>query len=187
MIGDEKKTIELGEDGFFTFEMDANTDYYFFASKADYLNNNSRFSTKGIAKDPANPIQKFEVEILLDKIFKNREIVLENIYYDYDESYIRQDAQPTLNKLAELLQRNPDIKIELASHTDCRGPAGYNQKLSQERAQAAVDFLIKKGIQSERVSARGYGKNSPAIDCICQRCTDEERQINRRTAFKVLD
>lgn len=185
--GNESKTFTVNENGSFTYEMDENTSYYFFASKDQYLSNNERFSTKGIAKDPNKPIQKFEVEILLDKIFKNKEIVLENIYYDYDKWDIRSDAQPTLNALNQTLNQNPNIRIELASHTDCRGPANYNQELSQKRAQSAVDYLISKGIPADKLVAVGYGENSPAIGCQCQNCSEEEHQSNRRTTFKVVD
>lgn len=186
-FNDEKKSFNVGEDGQFTMELEENTDYYFFGSKPNYLNNNARFSTRGIAKDPANPIQKYEVEIVLDKIFKNKEIVLDNIYYDYDKWDIRRDAEPTLNQLVTVLNQNPQIKIQLSSHTDCRGGANYNENLSQKRAQSAVDFLISKGIASNRLVAKGYGKNALAIECICSRCTEAEHQANRRTTFKILE
>ena len=171
----------------YILELEPEKDYYFFASKADYLNNNNSFSTKGIGKDPKNPIQNFELEIVLDKIFKDKEIVLENIYYDYNKWFIRTDAEPSLNELYSILIQNPLIKVQLSSHTDCRGKADYNMDLSQKRAQAAIEFLINKGIQAERLSARGYGKSSPAIDCACNDCTDSEHQANRRTTFKVVD
>ena len=122
----------------------------------------------------------------MDKIFFNTEIVLENIYYDFEKSFIRDDAKPTLDELVENLNLNPSIRIEMGSHTDCRGNPAYNQNLSQDRAQAAVDYLISKGIESTRLEARGYGENQLAIDCICSRCTEDEHQINRRTTFKII-
>ncbi len=186
-FGSSSEKFTVGPDGQFTMELDENTDYSFFASRANYLNNTGRFSTRGIGKDPENPIQEFEIEIVLDKIFKNKEITLENIYYDYDKSDIRLDAQPTLNELTALLSQNPTIKIQLSSHTDCRGNPNYNQNLSQRRAQSAVDYLISKGIASDRVTAKGYGKNAPAIDCACARCSEEEHQANRRTTFKIIE
>ena len=168
-------------------ELEKNTDYNFFGSHEGYFNNSARFSSKGIAQDENNPVQKFEVEIVLDKIFKNKEITLDNIYYDYNQSNIRRDAQPTLNELANTLLENPNIRIQMASHTDCRGKANYNQTLSQRRAQSAVDYLITKGIAPERLQAKGFGKSSPAIDCLCSRCLEEEHQANRRTTFSVID
>ncbi|MBK8722428.1 MAG: OmpA family protein [Saprospiraceae bacterium] len=181
------KSFKTGEDGFFTFDMDENTEYLLYAFKDNYLRKDGRFSTVGIAKDPANPIQKYEVELVLDQIFKNKEIVLDNIYYDFDKSDIREDAKPTLNQLANTLKQNPSIKIQLSSHTDCRGNEGYNEELSQRRAQSAVDYLISLGINANRLIAKGYGESNPAVICNCSNCTEEEHQKNRRTTFKILE
>ena len=186
-FNDKSQNIEVGEDGLFQIELEENTNYNFFATNEGYLNTEERFSTRGIAKDPNKPIQEFEIEIVLDKIFLNKEIVLENIYYDLDKAFIRNDAKPTLNELADLLSQNPGIKIELASHTDCRGSANYNIDLSGRRAQSAVDYLITAGIEGERMTAKGYGKSQPAVDCLCARCTDEQHQANRRTTFKIIE
>jgi len=186
-VNGKKQTVTVDGEGKFSLVLEENTDYNFFGSHEGYFNNSVRFSSKGIAQDENNPVQKFEVEIVLDKIFKNREITLDNIYYDYNQSNIRRDAQPTLNELANTLLENPTIRIQMASHTDCRGKANYNQTLSQRRAQSAVDYLITKGVESERLQAKGFGKNSPAIDCLCSRCSEEEHQANRRTTFSVID
>ncbi len=186
-VNGKKRTVNIDGEGKFSLELEENTDYNFFGSHEGYFNNSARFSSKGIAQDENNPVQKFEVEIVLDKIFKNKEITLDNIYYDYNQWNIRRDAEPTLNELANTLLENPNIRIQMASHTDCRGKANYNQTLSQRRAQSAVDYLITKGIQSERLQAKGFGKSSPAIDCLCSRCSEEEHQANRRTTFSVID
>ena len=185
--GGKKQSFTVQEDGFFKMELAENTDYTFTAALAGYLSSGAKFSTKGIAKDPANPVQTFEIEIVLDKIFRNREIVLENIYYDYDKWDIRPDAEPTLSRLAEVLRQNPNIRIQLGSHTDCRGNDDYNQTLSQRRAESAVNYLISKGITGTRLAALGYGETQPADDCACSRCTESEHQTNRRTTFKVLE
>ncbi len=113
--------------------------------------------------------------------------MLENIYYDYDKWDIRPDAEPTLNKLSDVLRQNPDIRIQLGSHTDCRGNDGYNQDLSQRRAQSAVNYLIGKGIDPNRLSAIGYGEAQPVASCACARCTEGEHQTNRRTTFKIVE
>jgi len=185
--GGKKQQRSVGSDGLFAMELAENTDYQFVASLEGYLANSAKFSTKGIARDPANPVQTYEVEIVLDKIFRNREIVLENIYYDYDKWDIRPDAEPTLNRLAEVLHQNPVIRIQLGSHTDCRGNDSYNQDLSQKRAQSAVNYLIGKGIDPGRLSAMGYGETQPAVACACARCTEAEHQANRRTTFKIVE
>ena len=179
--------VGVKEDGYFSLELNENTEYNFSAAKQGYLSNSTRFSTVGIARDPDNPVQRYEVEIVLDKIFRNREIVLENIYYDYDKWDIRPDAEPTLNRLSNVLQQNPDIIIQLGSHTDCRGNNDYNEDLSQKRAQSAVNYLIAKGIDANRLSAVGYGERTPAVNCACNRCTESEHQANRRTTFKIIE
>jgi outer membrane protein OmpA-like peptidoglycan-associated protein/tetratricopeptide (TPR) repeat protein len=186
-FGKEKKKFTVAEDGFFSMDLAENTDYQFIATKNNYLTGEAFFSTKGIGKDPANPVQTFEVEIVLDKIFLNKEIVLEDIYYDFDKWDIRTDAMPTLNALARNLELNPSIRIQLSSHTDCRGNDGYNAELSQRRAQSAVDYLVSKGISVERLSAKGFGESLPKATCVCARCTEEEHQLNRRTGFTIVE
>ncbi|MEO0734828.1 MAG: OmpA family protein, partial [Bacteroidota bacterium] len=161
--------------------------YDFRAEREEYLAAEGRFSSRNLPKDPDAPEQRYELELELEKIFLNEEIVLNNIYYDFEESFIREDAKPTLNELTALLERNPEIRIELGSHTDCRGPVGYNQNLSQDRAQAAVTYLIEQGIAPERLSAQGYGEGKPIADCICERCSEDQHQENRRTTFRILE
>lgn len=187
VFGKKKREFTTSEDGYFSLELEEETDYALLGSKEEYLSEKASFSTKGVARDPNRPERRFEVEIVLDKIFQNKEIVLDNIYYDFDKSEIREDAQPTLNKLAESLRLNPNVSIELASHTDCQGNDGYNERLSQERAEAAVNYLISSGIDPGRLSARGYGETALLIDCICARCTEQEHQQNRRTTFKIVE
>ena len=186
-VNGKTKTVTVDEEGKFTLELEEETDYNFFASHEGYFNNSTRFSSKGIAKDANNPITTYEVEVVLDKIFKNREITLDNIYYDLNRAEIRKDAEPTLNELATTLLQNPNIRIQMASHTDCRGKDNYNQNLSQRRAQSAVDYLITKGVTGERLQAKGFGETTPAVDCACTKCTEEEHQANRRTTFSVVD
>jgi peptidoglycan-associated lipoprotein len=179
--GGKKQTLTTNAEGFFALTPEESTDYKFVGSKTDYFNNQTRFSTKGMVKSD----QVFEVEIILEKIFREREITLDNIYYDYDKWDIRPDAEPTLNRLAETLQQNPGISIDLGSHTDCRGNDTYNQTLAQKRAESAVNYLIGKGIAPERLSATGYGEQNPAVICGCNQCSEDQHQANRRTTFKV--
>jgi outer membrane protein OmpA-like peptidoglycan-associated protein/tetratricopeptide (TPR) repeat protein len=186
-FGNQLNQIIVGEDGKFTIELEENQSYSFLASKNGYLNGETTFSSVGLGKDPKNPVQIYEVEIVLDRIFLNQEIVLEDIYYDFDKWDIREDARPTLDKLARNLELNPQIKIQLASHTDCRGNDRYNLELSQRRAQSAVDYLITKGIDATRMTARGFGESQPKALCICQRCGEDEHQLNRRTTFTILE
>lgn len=186
-FGKENKVFATDEEGLVTIELAKDTEYNFLASKQNYLTNTGNFSARGIGEDPSNPVQRFEVEIVLDKIFLNKEIRLENIYYDLDKWDIRKDAEPTLNALAENLKLNPAIRIQLSSHTDCRASDSYNELLSQRRAQAAVDYLIAKGIDASRLTAKGYGESQPEVNCICTRCSEDQHQLNRRTTFKIIE
>lgn len=124
--------------------------------------------------------------IALDRIQYNQEIIISNIYYDFDRWEVREDARPALDSLADLLKLNPHINIELASHTDCQGELDYNEDLSQKRAQSVVDYLNDLGINKNRMLAKGYGESVPRIECVCEECTEEEHQANRRTSFKIL-
>lgn len=181
------KTYTIGKDGLLSLELEKDTDYEFIGMKEEYLTNSGLFTTIGLGEDPNNPVQKYELEIVLDKIFEEIEITLDNIYYDFDAWNIRRDAEPTLNGLAKNLLLNPDIRIELASHTDCRGDDDYNSSLSYKRALSAVEYLIGSGIDENRIEARGYGKSRPFVACVCSKCTEEQHQANRRTTFKILE
>ena len=111
---------------------------------------------------------------------------IDNIYFDFDKSNIRPDAAKELDKLVDLMQHEyPDLVIEIGSHTDRRGTNAYNEKLAERRAKSTYDYLISKGIAPERiVEYKGYGETKPAIDC--DRCTEKEHQLNRRSMFKVV-
>ncbi|MFY0600888.1 MAG: OmpA family protein [Cyclobacteriaceae bacterium] len=127
-------------------------------------------------------------EIPLEKIEIGKAIELENIYYDLNKADIRPDAAIELNKLVDLLVDNPGIKIELSSHTDSRGSDRYNQKLSQRRAESAVAYIITQGIDSGRITAKGYGESKLVNQCSNGvKCSKEEHQRNRRTEFAVTE
>lgn len=186
-LGGKDRSVTTNEEGLLSLLLNKDARYVFLGEMEGYLSQQARFSSVGLPEDPSAPEQRYDLEIELEKIYRNREIVLEDIFYDFDQSFIRDDAQPSLNRLADILLLNKSINIELGSHTDCRGRASYNQSLSQRRAQAAVDYLIEKGIAVERLLAKGYGAEVPAVDCLCARCTEEQHQQNRRTTFRILD
>ena len=185
--GWQGQILTTSEEGFFTINLSPGQDYQFLASFPGYLSNAGLFSTKEMSTLAGQPSQRYELEIVLDRIYTDKEIRLENIYYDFDRWEIRADARPALDRLAQLLIINPSVRIQLGSHTDCRGNDKYNQELSQRRAQAAVDYLIEKGISPARLSAQGFGESAPEDDCLCSRCTEEEHQRNRRTTFRILE
>ena len=99
-----------------------------------------------------------------------------------DRSEIRPDAARELDKLVIIMKDNPSISIELSSHTDDRSSVDYNQDLSQRRAESAVVYIIDKGINENRIIAKGYGESQLLIT---NAKNEEEHQINRRTEFKV--
>ena len=154
------------------------------ASMSGYLTNSLEFIA------PPKEEGQYEVtvnkEVYLDRIYPGKEIILQNIYYDLDKWEIREDAKPALNELVKVLKDNPNIRIQLASHTDCRASDEYNFELSQKRAQSAVNYLVENGIASERLQAKGFGKSQLIEKCPCETCTEEQHQVNRRTTFTVL-
>jgi outer membrane protein OmpA-like peptidoglycan-associated protein len=125
-------------------------------------------------------------DLLLDKLEVNKTFKIDNIYYDFNKFDIRADAKPELDKLVVIMNENP-INVELGSHTDSRGSFAYNDKLSQNRAQSAVDYIVSQGISVTRIKAKGYGEHQLTNKCADGiKCSDEEHQANRRTEFKVL-
>ncbi len=191
------------DDGSFKFMLKPATDYVFIASAENYLNGKERETTKGLDKS-----RDFTTTIYLASIEKP--IELPNIFYDFAKWDLRPESMVSLDKLVETLNDNPNITIELMSHTDSRGSAQANIELSQKRAQSVVDYLIEKGIKADRLTAKGYGESQPKeIDAsiveqyptleegvvlteeYIQQLPDEElqeiaHQINRRTEFRVL-
>lgn len=127
------------------------------------------------------------VALLFDKNLIENSIVLEKIYYDLDKWNIRPDAATELDKLVTLLQNNPNIEIELSAHTDSRESLKYNQRLSERRAQSAIEYLVSKGINAKRLTAKGYGKTRLVNQCTDGvECSEEEHQLNRRTEFRII-
>ncbi len=194
---------ETGNSGDFRFALKEDVDYIFLASKKGYLNGKEKETTKGQDKS-----REFMVTILLTAI--DKPIELPNILYDFGKWDLRPESMVSLDKLVETLFDNPNVTIELMSHTDSRDTEEYNQDLSQKRAQVVVQYLIDKGIEPERLSAKGYGESSPkTVDAsiiaqnpflkigsvlteqyINSLSDDEQKeiahQINRRTEFRVL-
>lgn len=197
---------ETGAGGDFKFALKQDVDYIFLASKRGYLNGKERETTKGQEKS-----RDFMVTILLTAT--DSPIELPNIFYDFGKWDLRPESMVSLDKLVETLTDptlNPNITIELMSHTDSRDTEEYNQDLSQKRAQSVVQYLIEKGVEPDRLSAKGYGESSPKVvdapiatqypflkagtalteQYINSLGSEEQKeiahQINRRTEFRVL-
>jgi peptidoglycan-associated lipoprotein len=131
--------------------------------------------------------ETFKADFQLEEIIIEKPIVLENIYYDLAKWDIRPDAALELDKFVALLNDNPAISVELSSHTDSRADDRYNMSLSEKRAKAAVEYLISRGIDANRLKGKGYGETKLVNRCgNGVDCFEEEHQQNRRTEFKVL-
>lgn len=112
---------------------------------------------------------------------------LRHIYFDLDKSNIRKDARVELEKIVEVLIQNPTIKIEIGSHTDSRQSKAYNQALSQRRAKATLDYLVKRGIAKSRLTAKSYGETQLVNQCADGvQCSEAEHQLNRRSTFVIV-
>jgi peptidoglycan-associated lipoprotein len=182
-----------GNDGKFLFRVYENEDYDMMGEADGYLVKRQLYSMKGKSVDPKTLKDlvtniTMDTMLVLDRKAIDLTFVLENIYYDIDEDRIRPDAAKELDKLVQLLVDNPDIKIELSSHTDSIATVDYNQDLSQRRAQSAVNYMIQKGIAPDRMVAKGYGELKPIARNTNADGTDNPagRQRNRRTEFKIL-
>lgn len=172
------------KDGQVSIEIPKNSQFKLKVSKTGYLAQEEEVNANLEGKDGDTVV--IQRTITLTKIFKNVEITLNNIYYDYDKWNIRADAAQSLDSLVDILVKNPTIKIQLSSHTDCRGKDTYNETLSQKRAESVLQYLIQKGIAADRLTAKGYGESVPIETCECTKCTEDQHQRNRRTTFKIL-
>jgi len=110
---------------------------------------------------------------------------LENIYFAFDKYAIRKDAAIELAKIVEILNKYPVIKLDIVGHTDSLGPAAYNERLSAQRATSVKQWLVDKGISSDRITTSGYGEKRPINDCAIKKCTKEQHYKNRRTEFLI--
>ena len=162
--------------------------YTLLVQRKGFISKREPFSMDGRAIPPIFLTKEltdttFNVTVRLDKLELNKTFVLENIYYDLNKYNIRPDAAIELDKLVQILKDNPTMKIELSSHTDARATDAYNMTLSQNRAESAVSYLNSKGIDADRMIAKGYGERELIVP---NAKTEEEHQRNRRTEFTIL-
>lgn len=124
--------------------------------------------------------------IQMKRIELGKAIKIDNIYYDLAKATLRPEAIKELDKMANVLRDNPALLIELGSHTDARGGSAENLALSERRAEAAVDYILSKGVNKNRIVAKGYGETKLVNGCADGvACTEEQHQLNRRTEFQV--
>lgn len=192
--GELMQDYVTGNDGKFLFRVYENENYTLVGEATGFLVRRQPFTTRGKSV-PLESLKELVTNITLDTLLvlerleKNKVFVLNNIYFDLDKSDIRPDAALELDKLVELLNDNPEIIIEMGSHTDSIASNSYNLQLSQRRAESTVNYLIKNGIAPQRLVAKGYGEEKPIARNTHPDGTDnpEGRQRNRRTEFKILE
>jgi outer membrane protein OmpA-like peptidoglycan-associated protein/tetratricopeptide (TPR) repeat protein len=174
------------EEGRFETILDRDVIYLLMFNKTGYFALKDQLRTTGIEAEDGDTVI-ITREVVMERIVKEVEFTINNIYYDLDSANIRPDAALVLDSLANILLDNPTLRVELGSHTDSRGSDPYNLDLSQRRAESAVAYLISNGIDSERLTARGYGETRLVNECDDDiPCTEEKHQENRRTTFKIL-
>ena len=122
------------------------------------------------------------------KIAENENFVISKILYEYRSAEINETAAQELNKLVLILKKNKDVGVELSSHTDSKGTESYNLELSEKRAQKALEYVVSKGIDASRITAKGFGETQPVAPNELPNGKDnpEGRAKNRRTEFKVV-
>lgn len=190
------------DDGSFSFALQRGVKYVMLAGAKGYLNQKQEFASDSTMED-AN----YWVEFILPSISKPS--VVENIFYDYDKADLRPESKTALNELIAVLHDNPNVTIEMASHTDRWGSDAYNINLSERRAKSVVDYLVENGISRDRLQPHGYGKSRPKtvtkriarlypqfkegdilteefIKTLPEEDQQAADQINRRTEFSVL-
>lgn len=169
--------------GKFHFDLSPEAEYVITGNQAQYYSKQEgSISTLGLKESTVFNV-KFELERSKDTYM----VKLKNIYYNFNKWNIRPDATVELNKVVSFMDNMPNINIELRSHTDSRGKAVYNKWLSQKRAQSAVNYLVKQGVASSRLSAVGLGETELLNRCRDGvKCSVRDHQLNRRTEFKVV-
>lgn len=187
--GEVVATLISDDKGNFVFKAEPEKEYQIKAEKDGFLVYNELYNTIGktVAKTDLKPGDNeinLDLKVEMEKKKVGTVVVIDNVYYDFDRSDIRPDAALALNTVVKIMIDNPDINIELSSHTDERGSADYNRKLSQKRAQSAVDYIITQGIDESRITAKGYGEDKPIFK---NAKTEEEHQTNRRTEFQITN
>ena len=204
IVGDDGTNTKLHtkKDGSFKLSLNKNVKYVLLGNCRGYLNQKEEAITMGLEDSKMFPIH-FTLASL------SKPVGLDNIFFEFGKATLTDASSTALDKLVKVLNDNPNITIEIGAHTDRVGSADGNLQLSGKRAQSVVDYLIKKGIEAERLTAKGYGKTQPVVvDKVLQKkysflkvgdvldeeyietLTDEQKEIadsiNRRTEFRVL-
>jgi len=201
--GNELDYQVVGSDASFSFDIDCTSKYKVVGSKEMYSEDTKEFVSNadlelgldlglGLDKAPLNPTNPMASIPVTPSQYDKCQSALDlinNIYFDLDKYYIRSDAASELDKVIKIMRRCPNIHVEASSHTDCRASHAYNETLSQNRAQATVDYITNVGkIDATRINAIGYGETRLRNKCADGvKCSEPEHQMNRRTQFDITN
>ncbi len=191
--GDEIERQLVSFDAKFSFKIDCKSNYKVVGSKTNYSEDSKDFVSNAnleLGLDLSlneNPFVNQTTGIVNYDKCQGALDLINNIYFDLDESYIRPDAASELDKVIRIMKRCKGIQVEASSHTDTRAPRDYNQRLSQRRAQSTMNYIMRRGgFGSDRIRAVGYGEDQLKNKCSDGvRCTEAEHQVNRRSEFKI--
>ena len=177
------------EDGSFAFDkVDCKDLYYYLRAEiGDYVTTEVKVDLN-VEGDVFYEFMIKPREIAIDKDVDLAKVLnIKEIYFDFDKSDIRPDAAVELAKIVEVMRENPKMKIDIRSHTDSRGDDSYNLRLSDRRAKATLEWMVKQGIERKRLTAKGYGETQLVNGCSNGvPCTEEEHQANRRSEFIII-
>ena len=205
LVGDDgtNETLSVRSDGSFTYVVTPGVSYVMLATCKGFLNHKEE-----LCVEQAEESEEYVLQFPLASI--TAPVLIDNIFYDFDKATLRPESTQALDELVNLLNENPNVTIELSAHCDYKGPAAYNKRLSQRRAESVVNYLIEHGIAADRLTPKGYGKEKPKTirrkvaekypflkegdvlsEAFVTALKDEEQQekcnqLNRRTEFTVL-
>lgn len=183
-LSDEKsqKARSLSSDGVGKayFTVTPNSTYSLSAEASGFL----PAQAEDIATGKIKPGESISILLPLDPLVKGSAFRVNNVYYDYGKAVLKKAAFKELNKVVKFMKMNPDVRIELSSHTDSRGGFLGNMSLSQQRAESCVAYLVEKGISRKRIVPKGYG---PTKLLIKNAKTEKQHAKNRRTEIKILE
>ncbi|NNC48944.1 MAG: OmpA family protein [Flaviramulus sp.] len=182
----------VGDNAHYIFKIEPNKKYKVRGTRKAYIPQDVEFSTDSKGKVQHNIYLNLESFADAEERVKEKEVdvvqvVLDKIYFDFDEAIIREDAANTLNVLVDLMKKYPSMEVEVSAHTDARGPDQYNLDLSKLRATSTLEYLVSQGIERNRLKSIGYGEMQPLNKCVKEGiCDDREYDINRRCEFTIL-
>lgn len=183
-ILDEKNNVietrTTGADGKVSYAVDCDRAYTIQASSEGYENN-----TFPVARTKGGVVNINADLNEIAKIVTETEVVLNDVFFEFDKSNITKEGAFELDKLVEALKARPEMVIMVKGHTDSRGSDQYNMNLSNRRAKSTVQYVISRGIAKERISGQGYGESQPKVPC-GDNCTEEQHAQNRRSEFLIV-